>query len=328
MKVLVTGGAGYIGSIITEELLNKGHQAIVLDNLQQGHKEAVPSGAEFILGDIGDPSILDNVFRQFKIDAVMHMAGETVVEYSITDPKRFFQNNIAGGINLLDAMLRHNINQLIFSSSAAVYGEPQTNSIEEDHPKNPINSYGESKIMFERIIEWHRRAYGLKYISLRYFNAAGASKFRGEDHSPETHLIPIILKKALNQNGSVSIFGRNYPTRDGSCIRDYVHVVDIARAHILAIEKLECLSGNVYNLGHGGGYSVIEVIEMAKAVTGVNIPVIDAPRRFGDPAILVASSNQAKLELNWKPEFPELKPIIESAWRWMKLHPEGYRSTA
>ncbi|MFC1925966.1 UDP-glucose 4-epimerase GalE [Chloroflexota bacterium] len=325
MKVLVTGGAGYVGSILTRELLSKGHEVIVLDNLQQGHKEAVPSEIEFIMGNICDLKFLDEVFKQFKIDAVMHMAAETVVKYSATDPKRFFQNNIVGGINLLNTVLKNNINKFIFSSTAAVYGEPQASHIEEDHPKNPINAYGESKLMFERILKWYGKAYGLKHISLRYFNATGATKLLGEDHHPETHLIPNVLKAALNNN-PVTVFGMDYPTKDGSCIRDYVHVVDIAQAHLLALEKLDGLKNRTYNLGNERGCSVIEVIETSKRVTKVDIPIKVCKKRHGDPAVLVASSDGARLELGWKPEFTELGSIIESAWKWMRDHPKGYRN--
>jgi len=323
MNILVTGGAGYVGSIVAEELLREAHQVIVLDNLEQGHKQAVLPKTEFIIADICNAQSLDDVFRQFHIDAVMHMAAETVIEYSMTDPKRYFQNNVVGGINLLDTMLKHNVYKFIFSSSAAVYGEPQSIPIEEDHPKVPVNSYGESKLMFERILAWYGEAYGLKHISLRYFNAAGASELSGEDHHPETHLIPNVLKAALNNN-PVRVFGADYRTKDGSCIRDYVHVVDIARAHILALKKLDSLCSRVYNMGNGEGYSNFEVVDIAKKVSGVNIPAKISPRRKGDPAVLVASSNLAKEELGWKPDFPDLESIIESAWKWMKEHPDGY----
>lgn len=324
MNILITGGAGYVGSIVGEELLRGGYAVIALDNLQQGHKEAVPPGAEFVLADICDPKVLEEVFRRFKIDAVMHMAAETVVEYSLTDPRRYFQSNIIGGIKLLDSMLKYNVSKLIFSSSAAIYGEPQSVPIAEDHPQIPLNAYGESKLIFERILEWYSRAYGLKHISLRYFNAAGASELLGEDHRPETHLIPNVLKVAMNVSGPVAIFGTDYATKDGSCLRDYVHVVDIAQAHVLALEKISELSGGAYNLGNGKGYSVLEVVETAKKVTGVDIPVKISPRRVGDPAILVASCSRAKAELGWKPRFPELRTIIESAWRWLREHPNGY----
>ncbi len=324
MNVLVTGGAGYVGSVVAEALLDRGHKLIVLDNLKQGHRDAVVAQAELVVADICDAQGLERVFRQSKIDAVMHMAAETTVEYSVTDPKRYFRNNIVGGINLLDAIVQYGVDKLIFSSSAAVYGEPQKTPIEEDHPKAPTNSYGESKLMFERILSWYGKAYGLKYISLRYFNAAGASPRFGEDHRPETHLIPNVLKAVLHQDKPVSVFGTDYPTRDGACVRDYIHVIDVAQAHLLALEKLDRLNGGVYNLGNGQGYSVLEVINAAKKVTGITMPVSIGPRRAGDPAVLVASSALAKKELGWKPQFPELESIIESAWNWLRKFPKGY----
>jgi UDP-glucose 4-epimerase len=323
MKILVTGGAGYIGSIVAEELLRDGYEVLVLDNLQQGHRAAVPREAIFICADICDPESLQEVFQNYKIDAVMHLAAETVVKFSMTDPGKFFQINMVGGLNLLEAMRKHRIVRLVFSSSAAVYGEPQAMPILETSEKVPLNAYGESKLIFERILKWYSKVYGLKYISFRYFNAAGASELLGEDHRPETHLIPTVLKAVLNK-GSISVFGTDYPTRDGSCIRDYVHVIDIARAHVLAMERLGNISDRTYNLGNGDGYSVLEVIEMAKKVTGVAIPVKVCARRPGDPAVLVASSNLAKTELAWKPQFPDLEGIVKSAWAWMKEHKSGY----
>lgn len=324
MNILVTGGAGYVGSVVVEELLKQGYEVIVLDNLQQGHQGAILPAAKLASADICDARALDQVFRGYQIDAVMHMAAETVVEYSMTDPKRYFHNNIVGGINLLDTMLKYQVDKFIFSSSAAIYGEPQSTPIEEDHPKLPVNSYGESKLMFEHILKWYGRAYGLKHISFRYFNAAGATELLGEDHCPETHLIPNVLKAALDKNSPVYIFGTDYPTKDGSCIRDYVHVTDIAQAHVLALEKIDALSGRAYNLGNGEGYSVLEVMETAKKVTSVDIPTKISARRAGDPAVLVASSDRAKEELGWKPKFPELESIIASAWKWMKEHLKGY----
>lgn len=324
MNIVVTGGAGYIGSVITEGLLKKGHTVIVLDNLQQGHREAVPPEADFRLADICDTQALEDIFHGTRIDAVMHMAAETVVEYSITDPKRFFQNNLVGGINLLAAMMKHDVCKLVFSSSAAVYGEPETTPVSEQHAKAPINSYGESKLMFERILDWYGKAYGLNHISLRYFNAAGASERFGESHHPETHLIPNVLKAALGKSEPMAVFGADYPTKDGSCVRDYVHVVDIAQAHILALEKVEELSGRAYNLGNGEGYSVLEVVATARKVTGADIPMKILPRRSGDPAVLVASSNQARAELGWTPGYPDLESIIESAWGWLRQHQDGY----
>ena len=323
MHVLVTGGAGYVGSVVADGLLRARHTVTILDNLQQGHREAVPEGAHFIQADFCRPEDLDAVFRQSRPDAVMHMAGETIVEYSTTDPKRYFHTNVIGGIVLLDAMLRHNVNKIVFSSSAAVYGEPQTAPIEEHHPKNPINSYGLTKLMFEQILEWYGKAYGLRHISMRYFNAAGAIDRLGEDHRPETHLIPNVLKAAL-AGTPISVFGTDYPTRDGSCIRDYVHVTDIAQAHVLALTKLDTLKACAYNLGNGQGYSVLEVIQAARRVTGIDIPAKLSPRRAGDPAVLVASSGRAGAELGWKPQFPELEAIIESAWQWIGRNPQGY----
>ncbi len=326
MNILVTGGAGYVGSIVAEELLRQGYQVIVLDNLQQGHKGAVAPGAEFIFADVCNAEALDGVFQRARIDAVMHMAAETVVEYSMTDPKRYFHNNIVGGIELLDAMLKHEVYKLVFSSSAAVYGDPQSIPVDEDHPKLPVNSYGESKLMFERILEWYGKAYGLKHISLRYFNAAGASESLGEDHRPETHLIPSVLKAALSKNSPVSIFGTDYPTKDGTCVRDYIHVTDLAIAHILALKRLEKDGSScIYNLGNGNGFSVKEVIEVAKKVTGCNIKTVSASRRPGDPAVLIASSEKIKRELNWNPQYYELKTIIESAWKWHSKSPEGFK---
>jgi UDP-glucose 4-epimerase len=326
MRVLVTGGAGYVGSAVSSELLRAGHEVTILDNLQQGHEQAVPRGAQLVLGDICRPTALGRLFRQLRIDAVMHMAAETVVEYSTTDPKRYFQTNVTGGANLLNVMLKHDIHRLVFSSTAAVYGEPQTIPIPEDHPKSPINAYGLSKLMFEQILDWYGRAYGLKHVSFRYFNAAGAAEGLGEDHRPETHLIPNVLKAALEKK-AVSVFGTDYPTADGSCVRDYVHVVDIARAHVLALERMDLLSGRVYNLGNQQGYSVKEVIHTAEEVTGMKIRVQAGPRRYGDPAVLVASSTLAGSELGWRPQYPSLKSIISSAWDWTSTHPHGYHST-
>lgn len=316
MNVLVTGGAGYVGSVVADGLLRAGHRVIILDNLQQGHKQALPARAEFVLADICDPGDLETLFQRLPVDAVMHMAAETIVEYSTTDPRRYFVTNVIGGVNLLNAMLKHNVHRIVFSSSAAVYGEPVRSPIDELHPKEPINAYGLSKLQFEQILEWYGRAYGLKHISFRYFNAAGATERLGEDHRPETHLIPNVLK-AASSNAPVSVFGTDYPTRDGSCIRDYVHVVDIAKAHILALGKLDVLKTSVYNLGSEHGYSVLEVIQAASKVTGVDIQTRLSPRRAGDPAVLVANSGRARTELGWEPDYAELEVIIESAWSWI-----------
>ncbi|MFC2042081.1 UDP-glucose 4-epimerase GalE [Chloroflexota bacterium] len=324
MAILITGGAGYVGSVVAEELLNKGYEVVILDDLRQGHREAIPLGAVFSPNDICDEKTLDKVFRSFEISAVLHMAAETLVEHSMTDPSRHFKVNVLGGMKLLEAMLRNKCLKIIFSSTAAVYGEPQSLPIEEDHPKTPTNAYGESKLMFERILEWYGKAYGLKHISFRYFNAAGATELLGEDHRPETHLIPNVLRAAIRGDKPVTIFGTDYQTRDGSCIRDYIHVADISQAHFLALQKINDLNSRVYNLGNDNGYSVFEVIETVKKITGLDITVETYTKRPGDPIELVASSNRAREELGWTPRFPELESIIESAWKWMLTHPNGY----
>jgi UDP-glucose 4-epimerase len=327
MKILVTGAAGYIGSVLTEQLIEQGQEVIALDNLIYGHRAAVHPAAVFIQEDIGHATVLNDIFSRHNIEAVIHLAAESVIEFSATSPERFFRTNVAYSLNLLDAMVAYKVRKLVFSSTAAVYGEPKRTPIEESDPTNPINSYGESKVMFERILNWYGHAYGLRSISLRYFNAAGASERFGEDHDPETHLIPNVLKVALGQRDQVQIFGVDYNTRDGSCIRDYVHVLDIGKAHILALNYLE---GDVvhkaYNLGNGKGYSVIEVIEKAREITGCQIPTKVYPRRTGDPAQLVASSELARSELGWQPMYPSLEDIVVSAWRWHKNKPQGYQT--
>jgi len=325
MNVLVTGGAGYIGSAVAEELVDNGCHVIVLDNLQQGHRDAIPAKANFVLADIGDTTTLEHILQQFGITAVMHLAADSLVGESMTDPGKFFQNNVANGLVLLNTMLKNGVRKFVFSSSAAVYGNPETIPIPEDHPKSPVNAYGDSKLTFERILEWYGLAYDLQYISLRYFNAAGATLLSGEAHHPETHLIPNILRAALNGSSSVPVFGTDYSTKDGSCIRDYIHVADIAKAHFMALEKLDGLRAKAYNLGNGNGYSVLEVIETARRLTGADIHVKFCSRRAGDPGILVASSDLARTEMGWTPKF-ELEAIIESAWKWMLRHPGGYGS--
>ena len=324
MKILVTGGAGYVGSIVTEELLANGYQVTVLDNLQQGHRSAVLPGAEFINIDLEDKVALENLFHKGKFDGVMHLAAETVIEFSMSDPRRYFKNNIVNAIFLLDTMLKYDVKQLVFSSTAATYGEPKNIPITEDDPKLPVNSYGESKLMFERILEWYGRAYDLKYVAMRYFNAAGASEKLGEDHHPETHLIPSILKAALFSDQTVNIFGEDYPTKDGSCVRDYVHVRDIAQAHILALINMNNVNGMAFNLGSGQGYTVKEIVSAARRITGKPIKVEMKPRRSGDPAILLASHERAARELRWRPLHDSLDDMIGSAWRWMQKHPQGY----
>ena len=324
MNILVTGGAGYVGSIVAEQLLAGGNSVVVIDDLRMGHRDGVPSGAKLVVGDISNGKALDKVFGAEKIDAVVHMAAESLVGISMSDPMGCIENNVVGSMNLLNHMLKHNVSKIVFSSSAAVYGEPRRIPIDERHPKEPMNTYGESKIIFERILLWYGKAYGIKHISLRYFNAAGASEMFGEDHRPETHLLPNVLNVATDKKRSVDIYGYDYDTPDGTCVRDYVHVVDIAQAHVLALQKIDKLSGKAYNLGSGNGNSVLEVVEVSRQVTGVDIAIRLRERRAGDPAVLVASCGLAKKELGWRPKFTKIEDIIDSAWRWKSQHPNGY----
>jgi UDP-glucose 4-epimerase len=320
MKVLVTGGAGYIGSVITEELIKAGASVTVYDNLEKGHREAVLPEAEFIQGELSDSELLKTVLGDRGIEAVIHMAAYSLVGESVGDPAKYYRNNVVAGLKLLDAMLATGVRKIVFSSTAAVYGEPENQPITETEKLAPTNPYGETKLAFERVLHWYERAHGIRYASLRYFNAAGATKNCGERHDPETHLIPLVLQAALGQIPHIEIFGEDYHTRDGTCIRDYIHVVDLARAHILALDILETRSA-VYNLGCGGaGYTVREVIEAAEKITGLDIPVRVASRRPGDPAVLIADSGKIKNELGWTPEFQDLDIIIGSAWNWMKQH--------
>lgn len=318
MRILVTGGAGYIGSVITEELVKTGHAVVVYDNLEKGHREAVVPEAAFIKGDLNDSELLKKTFATHKIEAVIHMAAYSLVGESVSNPEKYYANNVSAGINLLNAMHEADICKLVFSSTAAVYGDPENQPIVETEILKPTNPYGETKLAFEKILARYERAYGMRYASLRYFNAAGASKNCGEMHEPETHLIPLVLQAALGQIPYVKIFGEDYPTRDGTCIRDYVHVIDLARAHILALDILGDRS-EIYNLGCGGaGYTVREVIETAGEITGLDIPVRIADRRSGDPAVLIADSAKIKNDLGWQPEFQDLSVIIRSAWEFMR----------
>ena len=324
--ILVTGAAGYIGSVVTEELLKEGRRIIALDNLVQGHRESVADGAVFIQGDLGNIDLLDKLFRDYPIEAVVHLAARTLVGESVTDPELYFRNNLVYGLNLLNIMGKYQVHKIVFSSSCAVYGHAKKRTINEETPKNPINPYGEAKLAFERILYWYAKSYGLSSISLRYFNAAGASARFGEDHNPETHLIPNVIKVALGQLKKITVFGSDYPTKDGSCIRDYVHVIDIARAHTLALQKLNTEGVcQACNLGNGKGYSVLEVIDVTRKVTGAEIPVILSERRPGDPPILVADASLAKSRLGWEPVYAGLDVIIEDAYKWMKSHPLGYK---
>lgn len=324
MNVLVTGAAGYVGSVCSEVLLEQGHRLVVVDNLSEGHRGAVPSACEFHQCDLFDAKKLDEIFASREIHGVMHFAGEALVEKSVREPSTFYKSNVAGGIMLLDAMLRHGVKKIVFSSSAATYGEPKEIPIPEDHPKAPINPYGQTKWVFENILADYGRYTGLKHVSLRYFNAAGASKERGEAHRTETHLIPKILDAATGAAAQFQIRGTDYPTPDGTCVRDYVHVLDIAASHARALDAIDQVSGEAFNVGNSRGYSIREVLETTRHITGHPIPAVEAPRRPGDPATLVADGQKLRKMLGWTPRFSTLESIIQSAWDWKIAHPSGY----
>jgi UDP-glucose 4-epimerase len=331
MRVLVTGGAGYIGSVVAAELLQSGHEVVIYDNLSRGHRQAVPKKAELVVGELADRAGLDQLFRPRTIDAVMHFAALIEAGESMKAPETFFRNNTANALTLLEAMLATGVKRFVFSSTAALYGNPERTPIEEDDLLRPTNAYGESKLLVERMLAWFHQIHGLRYASLRYFNAAGASRpDQGEAHQPESHLIPRILEVALGRAQHVNIFGTDYPTSDGTCVRDYIHISDLAHAHLLALSALEKASANsnplIYNLGNGQGFSVRQVVEVARQVTGHPIPAIESPRREGDPAVLIASSEKIRRELGWQPQFPDLKAIVESAWQWHRNHPDGYKN--
>lgn len=317
MRVFVTGGAGYIGSVVVERLLEQGHKVAVLDNLSKGWRSAVTTGATLIEGDLADRQLLRTAISHHQADAVIHLAASSYVGESIASPHLYFQNNTVNSLNLLEVMREVGVKRLVFSSTASVYGIPAELPITEDTPALPINPYGESKLMFEQMLNWFDRAYGMRYVTLRYFNAAGATARLGERHDPETHLIPNILKVAAGELPHVTIFGEDYDTPDGTCIRDYIHVSDLADAHLLALEAMTQRS-HTYNLGYGSGYSVAEVVEMARQVTGVRIPTESAARRPGDPPVLIASADLARRDLGWMPRMSELDQIVESAWRWQQ----------
>ncbi|MGO0062406.1 UDP-glucose 4-epimerase GalE [Brevibacillus fluminis] len=329
MAILVTGGAGYIGSHTVAELVAGGEDVIVLDNLTTGHSQAV-STPFFYEGDIQDSALLDRIFTEHAIEAVIHFAASSLVGESIIDPLGYYDNNLLGAHMLLKKMRQHGVSNLVFSSTAAVYGEPANIPIEESDPTVPTNPYGETKLAIEKMIEWCSRAYGMNAVSLRYFNAAGAHPdgTLGEDHVPESHLIPIVLEAALGKREYVAIYGNDYPTADGTCIRDFIHVMDLASAHYLALQRLrESREGGIFNLGNGTGYSVKQVIELAREITGHPIPARIMGRRSGDPAILVASSELAKAELGWRPQYDDIGTIIQSAWNWHRQHPHGYQGS-
>ena len=327
MNVLVCGGAGYIGSHTVYELIERGHSVVVVDSLIKGHKAAVHNEAKFYLGDIRDEEFMDRVFKENNIDAVIDFAAFSLVGESVNEPFKYNENNVYGTLKLLEAMERAGVKKIVFSSTAATYGEPENDIIVESDKTNPTNPYGETKLTVEKMLKWADNAYGIKFVALRYFNAAGAhiSGKIGEDHSPETHLIPIILQTALGQREKMFIFGDDYDTPDGTCVRDYIHVTDLADAHIKALEKLfKTNESGIYNLGNGKGFSVKEVIEKAKKVTGKDFKVEIEARRSGDPSTLIASSEKAIKELGWKPKFNTLDKIIETAWNWHKDHKNGY----
>jgi UDP-glucose 4-epimerase len=328
-NILVTGGAGYIGSHVVKELLRQDYQPIVYDNLQTGHRNAIKD-VPFIEGDLSNQEKLKEIFRFNSTQAVMHFAADCLVGESVENPLKYFNNNVKNSLQLIETMNEFNLKKIVFSSSAAVYGEPEKIPIPEEHPCLPTNPYGETKWIFEKVLNYFCETGKLNYISLRYFNAAGADPEGqlGEDHSPETHLIPLVLKAALKGN-SISIYGTDYHTADGTCIRDYIHVTDLAHAHILALQGLEeGQNSGIYNLGNGNGYSVREVIETARKVTGKRISSIDSPRRQGDPPRLVAGSGKIRKELGWAPKYPDLETIIETAWNWHRKHPNGYEDEA
>lgn len=323
MKILVTGGAGYIGSIVTEQLIKAGEAVVVFDNLYQGHQAAVHPEAAFVEGDLADRAAVDAVFAEHRPDAVMHFASHTLVGESMEKPFLYLGQNITNGLNLFQSALEHNVRRLIMSSTANLFDDPERMPIDETERIVPGSPYGESKFILERMLYWLDRIHGFRYAALRYFNAAGASEERGEDHEPELHLIPIVLGVAMGKREHIKIFGDDYPTRDGTCVRDYVHVLDLAQAHILALRALD-QGSRVYNLGNGQGFTVKEVIEMAREITGRPIPAQVTARRPGDPAVLIASSDRIRQELGWQPQYSNLRDIIGSAWRWHQSHPNGY----
>jgi UDP-glucose 4-epimerase len=324
MNILVTGAAGYVGSVCAAELVKQGHYVVGYDDLSAGHRQAVDGQVQFVEGDIADAGKLKRVCKQRRIEAVMHFAASALVDESIRNPHLFYRNNVSGTISLLQVLAELKIRRLIFSSSAAVYGEPRKVPIGEDHPTCPVNSYGETKLVMERALAWYHRAYGIKCAALRYFNAAGAAGDLGEDHRPETHLLPRLLAAASRPRGSFEIYGDDYATADGTCIRDFVHVLDIAQAHILVLHSLSKSGLGIYNVGHGQGYSIRAVVKAVQEVTGRKLDVRVGKRRPGDPAVLVASAGKLKRELKWEPRYSDLQNIIRSAWVWIQKHPRGY----
>ena len=323
-RVLVTGGAGFIGSVVAAQLLEQGYEVVVYDNLSHGNRSAVPSGAELVVDDIGNRGALDRVLRARPVEAVMHFAAFIEAGESMREPAKYFRNNTSSTLTLLEAILECGVSRFVFSSTAAVYGTPERTPIEETDPLRPTNVYGESKLCVERMLDWFNRIHGLHYASLRYFNAAGASGSRGEDHRPESHLIPLALEVALGKRDRIAIYGTDYPTPDGTCIRDYIHVADLAAAHLRVLGALRDHDKLIYNLGNGQGFSVREVVETVRRVTHHPVPARETDRRPGDPAVLVASSARIQRELGWGPRLTDLEDIVSSAWEWRRTHPDGY----
>ncbi len=326
MNILVTGGAGYVGSVIVEELTHAGHRVIVLDNLSNGHRAAVTPAARLVVADLADRAALTPLLREQRIEAVVHMAASSLVPESMQRPGRYYRNNVINSLQLVEAMLEAEVRLLVCSSTAGVYGAPARSPLAETQPLAPVHVYGETKATFERALAWFARTGGLRSISLRYFNAAGASAQLGEDHDPETHLIPLVLQVPLGQRPAVQVFGTDYPTPDGTAIRDYIHVVDLAQAHILALQALAAgrSTAAAYNVGTGTGASVREVVATVRSVTGQSLPVVEQPARPGDPAVLVADSALLKADLGWRPRYAVLEAIVASAWEWHRRHPQGY----
>lgn len=325
MRILVTGGAGYVGSVCVGELIQCGHEVVVLDDLSAGHRAAVPPQAAFRKGEIGDAELLDDLFGHHAIGAVFHFAARALVAESMTNPEDFFENNVAAGLRLLEGMRRAGVGKIVFSSSAATYGDPHQTPILEDHPQAPVNPYGETKLIFEKMLKWYASAYGWSAVAFRYFNAAGADGARGEDHRPETHILPLLMQVALGRRPYFEIFGTDYATPDGTCVRDFVHVSDIARAHVLGLELLDQPGFRAYNIGSGSGYSVAEVCKAVEKAVGRPLPLREGPRRPGDPPVLVASSEQLSKDLGWRARLG-LEEIIASAWSWHCKYPRGYPS--
>lgn len=325
MKVLVTGGAGYIGSIVTAELLAAGHDAVVFDSLYQGHRGAVPEGVPLVVGDLCDAGAVARLFQEHRgIDAIMHFASYTLVGESMQNPLKYLRENLVAGANLLEQAVKHDVGRFILSSTANLFDDPEKMPIEPDERIVPGSPYGESKFFLERTLYWFERLYGLKYACLRYFNAAGGTPDRGEDHDPELHIIPIVLEVARGKREKLTIFGNDYPTKDGTCVRDYVHILDLAQAHILSMEALDRIGSRKYNLGNGNGFTILELIETAEKVTGREVAYEFGPRRPGDPGVLIASSERIRQELGWAPKYTTLEQIVGSAWEWHMRHPNGY----